>query len=60
MLRSGGLDSVFHTSVCDKLKSSDTHLEKENRKYISDRKQITYILTQNGIAIPVYFKFFRV
>ncbi len=33
---------------------------KENRKYISDKKQITYILTQNGIAIPVHFKFFRV
>ncbi len=30
------------------------------RKYISDKKQITYILTQNGIAIPVHFKFFRV
>ena len=29
-------------------------------KYISDKKQITYILTQNGIAIPVHFNFFRV
>ena len=29
-------------------------------KYISDEKQITYILTQNGISIPVHFKFFRV
>ncbi len=29
-------------------------------QYISDKKQITYILTQNGIAIPVRFKFFRV
>ncbi len=33
---------------------------KENRTCISDKKQITYILTQNGIAIPVHFKFFRV
>ncbi len=33
---------------------------KENKKYISDKKQITYILTQNGIAIPVHLKFFRV
>ncbi len=33
---------------------------KENRKYISGKKQITYILTQNEIAIPVHFKFFRV
>ena len=33
---------------------------KENRKYISGKKQITYILTQNGIAIPVHFKFSRV
>ncbi len=33
---------------------------KENREYISNKKQITYILTQNGIAIPVHFKFFRV
>ncbi len=33
---------------------------KENRKYVSDKKQITYILTQNGIAIPVHFRYFRV
>ena len=33
---------------------------KKNSKYISDKKQITYILTQNGSAIPVHFKFFRV
>ncbi len=42
----GGLTTVF--------------IVKENRKYISDKKQITYILIQNGIAIPVHFKFFRV
>ena len=30
------------------------------RKYISDKKQISYILAQNGIAIMVHFKFFRV
>ena len=30
---------------------------KENRKYISDKKQITYILTQNGNAILVHLKF---
>ncbi len=27
---------------------------------ISDKKQITYILTKNGISIPVHLKFFRV
>ncbi len=32
----------------------------KKRKYISDEKQITYIPTQNGIAIPVHLKFFRV
>ena len=30
------------------------------RKYISDEKQITYIRTQNGITIPIQFKFFGV
>ncbi len=34
-----------------------TLIVKENRKYISDKKQITYILTQNGIAIPVHLNF---
>ncbi len=29
-------------------------------KHVPDEKQITYILTQNDIAIPVHFKFFRV
>ncbi len=33
---------------------------KENGKCISDKKQIRFILTQNGNAIPVHFKFFRV
>ncbi len=33
---------------------------KENRKYISDKKQITYIFIQNGIDIPVHLKIFRV
>ena len=33
---------------------------KENRKYILDKKQITFILTQNGIDILVHFIFFRV
>ncbi len=27
--------------------------------YISDKKQITYILIQSGIAIPVHFDFFQ-
>ncbi len=27
---------------------------------VSDKKQIRFILTQNGNAIPVHFKFFRV
>ena len=37
-------------------------LSEMNRNYISDKKQITYtyILTQNGIGIPVHLKFFRV
>ncbi len=30
-----------------------------NGKCISAKKQITFILTQNGIAIPVHFKFFK-
>ena len=30
------------------------------RQYISDEKQITFILTQNGIVIPIHLKFFRV
>ncbi len=31
-----------------------------HRRHISDEKQITYFLIQNGIAIPIHFKFFRV
>ncbi len=27
----------------------------QKRKYISDENQITYFLTQNGIAIPIHF-----
>ncbi len=30
------------------------------KKYISGEKQITYTFTQNGIVIPVQFKFSRV
>ena len=45
---------VFHYEI------TTAFILKENRKYISDKKQITYILTQNVIAIPVHFKFFRV
>ncbi len=41
-------------------KEATAFIVKENWKYISDKKQITYILTQNGIAIPVHFEFFRV
>ncbi len=41
-------------------KETTAFIVKENRKCISDKKQITYILTQNGIAIPVHFKFLRV
>ncbi len=41
-------------------KETTAFIVKENRKYISDKKQITYILTPNGNAIPVHFKFFRV
>ena len=29
------------------------------RKYISDEKQTTYILIQNGIATPIHFKISR-
>ncbi len=43
-----------------KMKLTTAFIVKENRKYISDKKQIKYILTQNGIAIPVHFKSFRV
>ena len=45
---------------CHSFKETTAFIVKENRKYISDKKQITYILTQNGIAIPVHFNFFRV
>ena len=42
------------------MKFTTEFIVKENRKYILDKKQMTYILTQNGIAILVHFKFFRV
>ncbi len=32
----------------------------QHRRQISDEKQITFCLNQNGIAIPVHSKFFRV
>ena len=41
-------------------KETTAFVVKENRNYISDKKQFTYILTQNGIPILVHFKFFRV
>ena len=43
-----------------KFKETTAFIVKENRKSISDKKQIAYIPTQNGIAIPVNLKFFRV
>ncbi len=41
-------------------KETTAFIVKENKEYIYNKKQITYILTQNGIAIPVHIKFFRV
>ncbi len=55
------LRGVFHSQIkFGMCKETTAFIVKENGKYISVKKQITYILTQNGNAIPVRFKFFRV
>ncbi len=41
-------------------KETTAFIVKENGKCLSHKKQIRFILTQNGNAIPVHFKFFRV
>ncbi len=35
-------------------------IQKKENKFQILKRQITYILTQNGITIPIHFKFFRV
>ncbi len=53
------LRQVFHSQL--KIKCViNIWIPFQSRKYISDEKQISYILIQNGIAIPVHLKFFRV
>ena len=43
--------------ICKQILTSDSGIRI---KCISDKKQIRFILTQNGYAIPVHLKFFRV